>query len=157
LLTGQRRTEVGGMRWGEIDRNKATWTIPAGRAKNGRQHVMPLAPLALEIIANTPRFVGRDYLFGPRAIGFTSWNRPKQLLDAKLGDRVEAWTLHDLRRTFCTRLADLGVLPHVIEAAVNHYSGHRAGVAGVYNRSSYEKEVRAAMATWADHVSALVS
>ena len=157
LLTGQRRTEVGGMRWGEIDRNKATWTIPAGRAKNGRQHVVPLAPLALEIIANTPRFVGRDYLFGPRAAGFTSWNRPKQLLDAKLGDRVEAWTLHDLRRTFCTRLADLGVLPHVIEAAVNHYSGHRAGVAGVYNRSSYEKEVRAAMATWADHVSALVS
>jgi integrase len=156
ILLGQRRTEVGGMRWGEIDRNKAKWTIPAGRAKNARQHGVPLAPAAMDIITTTPRFVGRDYLFGPRAAGFTSWNRPKQILDAKLGDRVGPWRLHDLRRTFCTRLADLGVLPHVIEAAVNHYSGHRRGVAGVYNRSSYEREVRAALAMWADHVRALV-
>ena len=144
------------MRWGEIDRDKTTWTIPAGRAKNARQHVVPLAPLALDIIATTPRFVGRDHLFGLRAAGFTSWDRPKQLLDAKLGDRVGPWTLHDLRRTFCTRLADLGVLPHVIEAAVNHYAGHRAGVAGIYNRSSYEREVRAALALWGDHIRTLV-
>jgi len=156
LLTGQRRTEVGGMRWGEIDRDKTTWTIPAGRAKNARQHVVPLAPLALDIIATTPRFVGRDHLFGLRAAGFTSWDRPKQLLDAKLGDRVGPWTLHDLRRTFCTRLADLGVLPHVLEAAVNHYSGHRRGVAGVYNKSVYGNEVRAALGLWNDHIRTLV-
>jgi integrase len=84
------------------------------------------------------------------------WAFAKAALDKRLGDRVKPWVLHDLRRTFCTRLADLGVLPHVIEAAVNHQSGHKAGVAGTYNRSPYEREVRAAMALWADHVRTLV-
>jgi hypothetical protein len=53
-------------------------------------------------------------------------------------------------------MADLGVQPHIIEAVLNHYSGHRRGVAGVYNRSPYEREVRAALALWADHVASLV-
>jgi integrase len=117
---------------------------------------LPLPSLATNIIASTPRIVGRDYLFGPRAAGFTSWNRPKQMLDASLGNQVESWVLHDLRRTFCTRLADLGVAPHAIEAAVNHYSGHRAGVAGIYNRSSYEREVKAAVELWDGHIRALI-
>jgi hypothetical protein len=54
-------------------------------------------------------------------------------------------------------MADLGVAPHVIEQILNHVSGHRAGVAGIYNRSSYEREVRAALAMWADHVNTLVT
>jgi integrase len=157
ILTGQRRTEVGGMCWQEINCDKTTWTIPAARAKNGQQHVLPLPPLALEIIASTPRIVGRDYLFGPRAAGFTSWNRPKQMLVARLGNQVEPWTLHDLRRTFCTRLADLGVLPHVIEAAVNHQSGHKRGPAGIYNRSVYTNEVRAALLLWDKHIRELIA
>ena len=53
-------------------------------------------------------------------------------------------------------MADLGVLPHIIEAALNHVSGHKGGIAGVYNRSMYEGEVRAALALWADHVRAIV-
>jgi integrase len=156
ILTGQRRTEVGGMRWQEIDRTKATWTIPAGRAKNGREHTLPLTPLALDIIASAPRIVGRDYLFGPRAAGFTSWNRPKQMLDARLGDQIKPWTLHDLRRTCATRMCDLGVAPHVVEQILNHQSGHRAGVVGVYNKSRYEAEVKAALALWSDHLCALI-
>jgi hypothetical protein len=53
-------------------------------------------------------------------------------------------------------MADLGVLPHIIEAVLNH-RGHKAGVAGVYNRSAYERDVRAALALWEDHIRSLVT
>jgi integrase len=65
------------------------------------------------------------------------------------------WTLHDLRRTAATRMADLGVQPHVIEAVLNHVSGHKSGVAGIYNRSTYEREKRQALELWADYVAAV--
>jgi hypothetical protein len=54
-------------------------------------------------------------------------------------------------------MADIGVLPHVIEAALNHRSGHRRGVAGVYNRSPYERDVKTALALWADHIQSITS
>jgi integrase len=66
------------------------------------------------------------------------------------------WRLHDLRRTVATRMADIGVQPHIIEAVLNHISGHKAGVAGIYNRSSYQREVKNALAIWADHVASIV-
>jgi hypothetical protein len=53
-------------------------------------------------------------------------------------------------------MADLGVLPHVIEAVVNHVSGHKSGVAGIYNRALYEPEKRQALDLWADHIAAIV-
>ena len=156
-LTGQQRTEVGGMCWSEIDLAGSTWVIPKERAKNKREHKVPLAELALNVIRAVPTVVGRDLLFGARTDrGFTSWNEHKRKLDARLGDQVPPWTLHDLRRTFCTRLADLGVLPHVIEVAVNHQSGHKRGPAGIYNRSRYEREVKAAVAMWDRHLTALI-
>ena len=103
-----------------------------------------------------PQRVGRDHLFGTRsADGLSHWHA-KADLDRQLGAAVAPWRLHDLRRTAATRMADLGVQPHIIEAVLNHYSGHRAGVAGIYNRSAYEREVRTALALWADHVRALV-
>ena len=79
----------------------------------------------------------------------------RNLLDQKTGI-AEKWNIHDVRRSAATRMADLGVAPHVIEQILNHQSGHRAGVHGIYNRSSYEREVRAALALWEDHVRALV-
>jgi integrase len=152
-LLGQRRTEVGGMRWSELDLERGTWTIPGRRTKNHRAHTLPLPSLAARIIAGVPRVVGRDTLFGDRAdSGFTGWARPKAALDARLGDQVEPWRLHDLRRSAATRMADLGVQPHIIEAILNHYSGHRAGPAGIYNRSSYANEVKTALALWSDHI-----
>jgi hypothetical protein len=96
----------------------------------------------------------RDQLFGTRGGGFTMWSRGKAALDARSG--VKDWTTHDIRRSVATKLADLGVMPHIIEAALNHYSGHRRGVAGTYNRSAYEKEIRNALALWHDHLRALV-
>jgi integrase len=110
----------------------------------------------MEIIESVPRREGRDHLFGSRsADGLAHWHA-KADLDKRLGKSVKPWRVHDLRRTAATRMADLGVAPHVIEAVLNHYSGHRSGVAGIYNRSSYEREKIAALMLWSDHVRALV-
>jgi integrase len=73
-----------------------------------------------------------------------------------MGDGVPAWRLHDLRRTAATGMADIGVLPHVVEAALNHISGAKAGVAGIYNRSAYAPEKKAALERWTAHVAGLV-
>jgi integrase len=157
LLTGARRQEIGGMRWSELDGKSGMWTLPAARTKNHRAHTLPLPAMALDIIASVPRMVERDQLFGERAAsGFTSWSEAKQVLDVRLGEAVQSWTLHDLRRTAATKMGDIGVQPHIVEQVLNHASGHKRGVAGVYNRSPYEREVRAALARWADHVRALV-
>jgi integrase len=116
-----------------------------------------LPPAAWDIIDTVPRMAHRDHLFGVRAErGFVCWGAAKADLDAKLGDRVAPWTLHDLRRTVATRMADLGIAPHIIEEVLGHSrSGHKRGVAGVYNRASYAREVKAALALWADHMRAL--
>ena len=111
--------------------------------------------MALDIIRQVPRMVGRDQLFGERAArGFTAFGLGKRDLDARSG--VRGWTVHDIRRSVATRMADLGIAPHIIEEILNHHSGHSAGPAGIYNRSSYPREVRAALAMWEDHVRTLV-
>jgi integrase len=112
-------------------------------------------------------------LFGEGEGGFQGWGHAKRALEGRIlaarkaaAKKAEtdlrkvkpmpAWRLHDLRRTVATRMADLGVQPHVIEAVLNHVSGHKAGVAGVYNRSIYMAEKTAALTLWAEHVTALV-
>jgi len=89
-----------------------------------------------------------------RKHGFTGWSIGKRMMDERLG--LPAWTHHDIRRSAATHMANIGIQPHIIEAVLNHQSGHRRGVAGIYNRSPYEREVRAALALWSDHVRALV-
>jgi integrase len=156
-LTGCRRQEVGGMRWSEMDEAGGTWTIPASRTKNGRQHILPLPPLAWKIIQSVPRMIERDCLFGERGErGFTAWSNGKAALDKRLGDMVAPWRVHDLRRSVCTRMIDLGVEPHHVEAVLNHYSGHRSGIAATYNRSKYVPQIKRALALWDDHIRALV-
>lgn len=156
ILLGNRRQEVGGMAWSEIDLQAGTWCLPKERSKNNHPHTIVLPTAALEIIRAVPQLVGRDHLFGVRAEGFTAWSRGKLDLDRRLAGVVRPWRIHDTRRTCATRMADLGVSPHAIESALNHYSGHRRGVGGVYNRSPYEREVTTALAVWAAHVLALV-
>jgi integrase len=161
MLTAQRRDEVGGMQRSEIDGD--VWVIPGERTKNKREHAVPLAPAALAIVTDAARLTNRDWLFGrgprregDRQGGFSGWSKAKTALDARIGHPTE-WRLHDLRRTAATVMADrLGVLPHIIEAVLNHVSGHRAGVAGVYNRARYAGEMRVALERWAEHVVALV-
>lgn len=153
ILTGARREEVAALAWSELDLPAAQWTLPSVRSKNHRAHDVPLSRAALDILADVPRREGRDLLFGLRANGFSGFSRCKARLDTR--SSVSGWTLHDLRRTAATGMAELGVLPHVVEAVLNHVSGARAGVAGVYNRASYAGEKREALDLWAAHVAIL--
>ena len=156
ILTGQRREEVGGMEWRELDMDAAIWNLPAARAKNRRQHLIPLSAPALDILRSIPK--GASGLVFPTRNGtaFNDWSGGKERLDAALG--IEPWRLHDLRRTWVTHASeDLGIAPHIVESAVNHVSGFRAGVAGIYNRAAYLDERRQAFDAWAAHVLALVA
>jgi integrase len=160
ILLGARRQEIGGMRSSELNLEAGIWTLPAERSKNGVANTITLPAAALEIIraVGLLRSGDRDTLFGARGgkAGYAAWDHSKQALDRRLGNAVAPWRLHDLRRTVATRMADIGIEPHIIEAALNHRSGHRRGVAGVYNRSTYEGQVKAALARWSAHLLALV-
>jgi len=172
VLTGQRRDEVGGMRWLEVHEGKKIWTIPGPRTKNHREHTVPLSSSVLALLATSTRRKDRDYVFGdgPRRNGddqrgFSGWSKAKAALDKRILEACQKddpkakhllWRLHDLRRTCATVMADrLGVLPHIVESVLNHINGHKAGVAGVYNRATYETEVRHALQLWADYLNDL--
>jgi integrase len=158
ILTGQRRQEIGGLRWSEIDRAKSLIALSGERTKNGRPHDVPLSPAAVAILERQPLRVGRELVFGERAGPFQGWSKAKVALDKAIAKnslengRVAPWRLHDVRRTVATRMADLGIQPHVVEAVLNHVSGHKAGVAGIYNRSVYAAEKRAALDIWGNLV-----
>lgn len=155
ILTGQRREEVGGMSWEELDLQQARWNIPRSRTKNGLPHEVPLPDAAIKLLQRRPRREGRQLVFGEAGGPFQGWSKAKAALDKRIlngGLQITAWRLHDIRRTVATRMADMGTLPHVIEAVLNHASGHKAGVAGVYNRATYAKEKRDAVDLWATHL-----
>src|SRR5262249_15591674 len=126
MLTGQRRDEIGALRWSEIDTDAKLIALSSTRTKNGIEHQIPLSIEAIEILKGCIRH--RDLLFGNGPTGFAAWSRKKLAFDKACG--VKGWTIHDLRRTVATKMADIGVQPHVIEAVLNHVSGHKAGVAG---------------------------
>lgn len=158
ILTGQRRDEVGGLALSEISGD--LWTIPGDRTKNRRPHDVPLSLMALRVLRVGPLRLSRDLIFGTRDNGFSGWSKAKVELDARIkanGEMVRPWRLHDLRRTTATGMAALGVLPHVVEAVLNHVSGHRAGVAGIYNRATYAAEKRAALDAWSGHIAKLTA
>ena len=153
MLTGQRRNEVADLRWAEIKDDMIT--LPAERTKNSRPHDVPLSKLALAVLDEQAERVGRERVFGDGEGGFSGFSRAKERLDEASG--VTGYTLHDMRRTCATRMADLGVQPHVVEAILNHISGSKAGVSGIYNRSSYSMEKRAALELWSAHVKTLLA
>jgi integrase len=157
VLTGCRRDEIGRLRWSEISFDKRTLALPASRTKNKHAHVLPLSDQALAIIKEAQMRGADAPIFGRGLSGFCAWWAEKRALDQRLGDAVAPWRLHDLRRTAATRMADLGVQPHVIEQVLNHRSGHKGGIAGIYNRSAYEAESRGAVDAWAKHVSKIVA
>jgi integrase len=159
ILTACRRTEIGGLRRSEINLDAGTITLPKERTKNKREHVLPITHLAAKLLASVPQIAGRDHLFGERsAIGFAGWARKLQELRERLAGKVEKdWTIHDLRRSVATWLAEHGeVPPHIVEAILNHQSGHKSGVAGVYNRARYGKQIRSALGVWDSHLQSLL-
>lgn len=157
LLTGGRLNEVAGMRHEELRDGGTSWHIPAARTKNKRAHVVPMPPLARGVIATVPRVEGAAHVFTTTGrTPISGWSKIKRCLDAAMGE-LPPWRLHDLRRTAVTGMAELGIAPHVIELCVNHVSGSRGGIAGVYNKSELLPERRAALERWATHIEGVVS
>jgi integrase len=159
MLTGQRREEVAGMTWDEIAPDLSVWTIPASRAKNGVAHVVPLSPQAQTVLRAASRVKREaddslDLVFPGEPGVFSGWSKSKGRLDGRIG--VNGWTLHDLRRTTATGLQKLGVRLEVTESVLNHVSGSRAGVTGIYQRHDWAEEKRAALNAWGEHIAAIV-
>lgn len=154
ILTGQRRSEVAGMARSELNGGE-TWTLPPERTKNKQRHVVHLSDDARSIIEDLPVVGDAGLVFTTNGVTPVSgFGKVKATLDEVCG--VDDWRLHDLRRTMATMMAeDLGIEPHVIEAVLNH-QGHRSGVAGVYNRATYDRQKRAALDAWAGRVREIV-
>jgi integrase len=168
VLTGQRRGEVAGMTWGELSDDLSVWTMPGQRTKNGVTHVVPLSAPARDLIrgllpgdSNQVKRIASDALVLPGATStpFSGWSKAKAALDRAVaearGASLALWSVHDLRRTVATGLQRLGVRLEVTEAVLNHISGSRAGIAGVYQRHDWAAEKRAALDAWATHVLAV--
>jgi integrase len=147
LLTGCRLNEIGAMRYDEIKGDSLE--LPSTRTKNKKAHIVPLAPLARRIIEALPHIENCSYVFSTTGrTPVSGWHKAKQQLDKEMA-AASPWRLHDLRRTAVTGMNELGIMPHVVEMIVNHISGYRRGVAGVYNRSLLLPERRAALERWA--------
>ncbi len=164
LLLGQRLNEVAGMRRNELSGDGSMWSIPGARTKNHRPHVVPLPTVAQALITL------REHELVFTTNGRTppsGWSRAKRRLDDVMlalarNERgadavISSWKLHDLRRSAVTGMAELGIRPDVIELTVNHISGSRGGIAGVYNKSELLPERREALERWSRHVMGIVS
>ncbi|MGD1036988.1 MAG: site-specific integrase [Roseiarcus sp.] len=172
MLTGQRETEIAHLResWIKDD----TILFPKDITKNKRPHLFPIGPAAAALlasvrsncsqtgaaIANVASPKGGALLFPARGTSdrpFSGWSKCKRNLDQKLGSEVEQWTLHDLRRTFATNLAALGVRLEVTEKLLNHVSGSLGGIVAVYQRHDFKDEMREAMEKWEARLAALLT
>jgi integrase len=146
FVTGQRRGEVAGMRWSEID--GTFWTIPAERSKSARAHRVALSPLAIRMLETLPR-VGECVMssgrVGDKPVSGFSW--AKQLADKLSG--VEDWRVHDIRRTVATKMRELGIDRLTVSQVLGHAEG---GITRIYDRYSADSEKRHALETWARYL-----
>lgn len=165
ILTGQRLREVAGMEWSEVDLEARVWTLPSSRTKNGKEHIVPLADSAVAILKALKKAApknavhvlstnGKTPISGfskakRRLDGLVTKQREKQAKESgELPIPVQPWVLHDLRRSFATGAQALGIPVEHTEAVLNHVSGKRGGIVGVYQRYSYLGEKRAALEAW---------
>jgi integrase len=165
ILTGQRRSEVLEAEWREFDLERGWWSIPRERAKNGGGHVVPLAPAAIKLIRSLPKIgPSPKLLFTTNGSApFSGVSKAVERLSAcaakcmnSNGERLP-WRLHDLRRTFATGCARLGVPLHVVEKCLNHTSGSFSGIVSVYQRHEFLEERVFAMQKWSAHVATIAS
>ena len=162
LLLGLRRTEAASLRWDWFDEEMRTLTIPGEFTKNKRTLVIPYGTAVSAIREKTPRLsdtylfpAAREQVKGKAATIMTGFSKPKYDFDSECG--VHDWVLHDCRRVIAVGLQKLGTRLEVIEALLNHVSGTRAGIIGVYQRYDYQSEKRTAVQAWQEHLEALVS
>ena len=153
ILTGQRREEVGGMRWSEIAPDAPIWTLPRARTKNNVAHTVPLSPAVQGILAGLPRIDDCHFVFtsnGRTSIG--GYSKAKRALDVAMARPIDPWVVHDIRRTMATSMARLGVTLPVVEKILNHTGGSFGGVQGIYQRHDFAAEKARALDLWAEHV-----
>ena len=171
ILTGQRLREVAGASWSEIDIDKAEWTIPAERSKNGRDHLCPLSPQVIKLLKSRfPKKADRKGLLftttGKTPI--SGFSKSKLRLNTEIANALaklengevpmmQPWVYHDLRRSFSTGCQALGFPIEHTEACLNHVSGTRGGLAAIYQLHEYKPEKIAVMAAWGRHVEALLA
>lgn len=156
VLTGQRKSEIAKLQWEWISGQERTITLPATVTKNKRAHTFPIGGSACRVIASIARIsdiylfpAAREQVRGKPSTVFNGWGKPKKAFDNELGAAVAAWTLHDLRRTFSSGMAALGVPQAVVEKLLNHVSGGvQSPIAQVYNRYGYLPEMREAIEKW---------
>jgi integrase len=154
ILTGCRRQEAAGCDRRELDAQTRTWTIPRERTKNGVALTLPLSDLAWSTIEGVPR-ISTQHVFSINGWCPVSLQLPKKRLDAALRF-ARPWTLHDVRRSVATGLQRLGTRLEVTEAVLNHTSGSRGGIVGIYQRHDWAGEKAQALRRWSDHIEALV-
>ena len=162
MVTAARREEVAAMRWSELEGD--LWVLPADRAKNGLQHRVPLSPLALAILEGLPRGTSDLVFTSTGKTAPSGFSKAKARLDTLLaadpivvaeGLFQTPFRTHDIRRTVATGLQRLGVRFEVTEAVLNHVSGARSGVAGIYQRHEWTSEKRDALGDWSRHLASL--
>jgi integrase len=147
ILSGARRNEMTELARDEITAD--TIELQGNRTKNGLPHTIPITPMMRRVLDTLPK-TGRFVLNGTdRPLGDHSGAK------AKVAPTIRPWTLHDLRRSFASGLQRLGVAPHIVELALNHRSGTFSGVAGIYQRHRYAREVHEAFESWSQHIDAL--
>ena len=159
VLTGQRRDEVASLDWRELDRKERLWTLPSSRAKNRRPHLVHLSRPAVELLddlAGGAQWPAAGLVFSTNGKTAPSgFSKAKRRLDEYMTNVLgqngtSHWRTHDIRRTVATGLQRLGVRFEVTEAILNHVSGARAGIAGVYQRHDWAIEKKRALDAWAD-------
>jgi len=154
VLTGQREAEISDLQWSEIDFERDVISLPPSRTKNKRPHCIPMAPTVRSILEARPRN-GREFVFGVgQKRGFTGWSRAKTNLDEAV--KIPNWRVHDIRRSTATHMNEIGIPPWIVEAVLNHVSGHKSGIAGVYNRATHEAEKANALSRWDAAVAAII-
>jgi integrase len=157
FLTGARRQEIGRLKWTEVDLDRGLLTIGAERMKGGKEHRLPLVAEAVEILRSVPRRSDNKFVFGAATNGFTAFSAPMAELRAALaaiGEVLEPWSLHDIRRSVRTGLGDLDVLPWIGEQILAHV---RSGIEGVYNRAELERQMRQALQMWARRLHEIIN
>jgi integrase len=163
ILTGQRLNEIAGLRWGEVDLVEQQITLPGSRTKNGKPHIVALSSAAVDILKGAPKIESQDGLvFTVTGKPLNGWSKMRTRLNEAVTETLdnrepERWTMHDLRRTAATRMAeDLKIAPNVIDKVLNHSTGVVRGVAAIYNRAELLDERRAALEAWSRYVDELV-
>jgi integrase len=153
-LTGQRREEVAGMTWAELDLRGRVWTLPKSRTKNAKGHLVHLSEQSMAVVRHmTVRGPFVFTILGTKP--FREFSRAKRQIDELSG--VTGWRLHDLRRTCVSGMARLGIAPHVADKILNHQAGTISGVAAVYQRHEFLSERRQALDLWGAHVGEILN